>query len=88
MLWSFKACPVWVKDTNMAGNDGERFMAAENEAECKEACIANPDCVAFDLNRVENPMQCWLHTNPENIQGGNRRVEDGVDMYINLFWPT
>lgn len=55
---------------------------ANSEAECKDACLGSLSCVAFDLNTVASPMQCWLHLDITQVQGTNRRVDNGVNLYM------
>ena len=46
--------------------------------DCSAFCLADPDCVAFDLNLNRN-YWCWMFTNQE--QADNTRPATGINHY-------
>ncbi|ELU00862.1 hypothetical protein CAPTEDRAFT_212221 [Capitella teleta] len=73
-------CPVWDKKENMHGNGAIIDEDQHTESTCKDACIADENCVGFDLDKNDTPYACWLHMNTANFDPPQPKV--GVDLYI------
>lgn len=72
-----------IQDTN--ANGATRDFTSDTVEECKTKCLEDSNCVGFDFNTVENPNQCWIHTNADNIAQGHRNTgATGVNLYIRI----
>ena len=71
-------CPVWEVREDMHGEGASEHGEVENVGECQEACLADPDCVGFDLERDD--LICWLHSDPDNFDPPQELP--GVDLHI------
>ena len=72
-------CPEWEKLENQQGDGAVEFTGAENEAECKTACLDDAGCVGFDLDTNTDPDSCWLHGDVDNFTPP--KDKQGVNLY-------
>lgn len=62
---------------DMVGGDLRSFMTKnKNIDECKKACLANKNCVAFTMNK--NNGQCWIKHTGHRAASFNAARETGL----------
>ncbi len=63
-------CETEWKVSSNTGTTGGEFVGAQSLEDCRDLCLANPECVAVDVS-LEAPFLCFLHTNQSLGDGDN-----------------
>ena len=51
----------------------------DTNAECKESCTNNADCVGYDFDN--NLNECWIHEDQNNFDTNTKTDANGVTQY-------
>ena len=69
---------IWLTRPNMAAWGGLPVHSTGTTQECFDICVAQPTCVAVDIDRNEDMVAlCWLHLNVTDLK--DVRPSDHVD---------
>ena len=69
------------RDTNALGAEKSKSFAVPDVDTCKNECASVPSCVAVDINVYDDPMVCWPHLNPEDLDERNIYRQIGTNLY-------
>ncbi len=74
------ACETEWEISPNTGTTGGTFVAAQTVEECRDLCIADPDCLAIDASST-SPVLCFLHTN-QSLNGGDNFTNSFISQHI------